>query len=374
MLVLPTALVQWIPRVPKLRSLQVWDGRALNDKRISALIRQHCPKFDALAFYTWTENGVLVDLKSDQTLAVFFSGLPEHTLTSFTIYSRTGFGPESCLALNSHGRSLKTLDLQLDENVLPHFGYLKGCTALEVLRLTDISTGIDLESTQHDVFLEMIAWLVECKNLHTVGLHNFTSGAALITPLLIDEGIHLQILDVSNYATKDQTDFHKALRHQPNLQSLILETEPIGDRDGLDLLAESLCQLKQLRLLRLIGGISAMFNYDHISSISENLELLEDLYVAGLGLGNGSLERIASLKNLKSLVLAGITNFTLEGLLDFIAKLGPGNRGLVLSIDNAEPDTALSESEQAYVKQTLAEQIDGRLEYTLFRGMSSIHE
>lgn len=83
----------------------------------------------------------------DQKLAGVFSGLPEHTLTSFTAYSRIDFGAESSLALNCHGKSLVNLELQLTNDAIPHIGYLKGCTALESLKLTDIYKTIDLEKT-----------------------------------------------------------------------------------------------------------------------------------------------------------------------------------------------------------------------------------
>ena len=46
-------LVRWIPNLPKLRFLQLWDGKALSDERISNLLRVHCPKLEALALYMW---------------------------------------------------------------------------------------------------------------------------------------------------------------------------------------------------------------------------------------------------------------------------------------------------------------------------------
>jgi hypothetical protein len=335
----------------------------LSDERISSLIREHCAKFDALAFYSWA------GLECDEKLGKFFSGLPDQSLRSFTTFSLSGFGAISCLALNNHGKSLKNLDLQLGSDVLPKLDLLKGCTALETLSLRDTTKTIDLESTQHDVFLGMIAWLLECRNLHTLSLNGFSSGGALCIPLLLDQNIHLQQLEVVNYAVKDQNDFHKALTHQPTLQRLILESEMIDFRDGLDILTHSLCQLPELQTLRLIT-LSANISETHIAAIAEKLSLLEDLYIGGIQLGDPSLESIAHLKNLRSLAFSGITIFSLEGLVDFIAALGPGNRGMVLAIDSADPERALSESEQTYIRQTFAEQVDGRLEYTLFRGES----
>jgi hypothetical protein len=344
-----------------LRSLEVFDGDAIRDEHISTLIQKHCPKFEAFAFYSW------VNPECDEKLAKFFSGLPEHSLRSFTTFSLSGFGGTSCLALNHHSQSLKALDLQLGSDVLSKLDLLKGCTALEILNLRDTAKIVDLESTQHDVFLGMIAWLLECRNLHSLSLDGFSSGAAICVPVCLDQNIHLKQLELGNYSTKDQDDFHQALAHQTSLERLILNSEALEFRDSLDIITHSVCQLKQLRSLRLIT-VAANFDDKRISAISENLDHLEDLFIGGLSLSDISLESVALLKNLRSVAFSGTTIFTLEGLLDFIARLGPGNRGMVLAIDNADPERGLSESEQAYVRQTLAEQVDGRLEYTLLRG------
>jgi hypothetical protein len=303
----------------------------------------------------------------DSKLANVFSGLPENTLTSFTAYSRTDFGAESSLALNCHRQSLTNLELQLTDDAIPHIGLLKGCTALHSLKLTDIFKNIDLEKSQHDVFIEVISWLTESRNLRSLALHGFVSGAAIATPVLMEQGIKLEHLDIDDYAQKDQKTFHQALVHQPTIQRLALESEPIEFRDDLDILIDALGELKQLRALRLMG-VSAMFNDTHIKILSERLELLEDLYVGGLQLTDASLESVILLNNLRSICFSGITTFTMEGLLHFISGLGPGNHGLVLSIDNADPDLGLSEDEQAYVRSQLFEHLDGRLEYTLLRG------
>jgi hypothetical protein len=246
-------------------------------------------------------------------------------------------------------------------------GFLKGCIALQSLKLTDVYKTIDLEQSQHDVFLEVVSWLTQLRDLTSLALYGFISGAAIATPLLLEESIHLEILEVDNYASKDQKTFHQALVHQPTIQHLILESEQIEFRDDLDTLVHALSQLKQLRALKMYG-IAAMFSDNHIGVLAERLELLEDLYVGGLQLTDASLESVVHLVNLRSVAFSGITTFTMEGLLHFISKLGPGNQGMVLAIDNADPDVGLSEEEQAYVRAQLYEHSDGRFEYTFFRG------
>ncbi|KAF2814870.1 uncharacterized protein BDZ99DRAFT_186196 [Mytilinidion resinicola] len=47
------ALVRWVPRLPRLHSLELWDGKALEDEILHASIRANCPHFDALSIYHW---------------------------------------------------------------------------------------------------------------------------------------------------------------------------------------------------------------------------------------------------------------------------------------------------------------------------------
>ncbi|KIV99758.1 uncharacterized protein PV09_08564 [Verruconis gallopava] len=329
-----SALVRWIPKLQNLQFLKLWDGRALSDDRTPYLLHRHCSKLEALAFYT----------------------------------CRIDLGAESLLALNCHGKSLSNLELQLNNDAIPYMGYLKGCTSLESLKLTDIDKTIDLEKTQNDVFLEVVSWLTKSHRLNSLVLNGFRSGAALATPVLLEESIRLEYLEVDNYAQADQNQLHQALENQPSIQRLTLDSEPVEFRDDLDLLIYSLCQLKELRALKLIG-VSAMFNDNHISALCEQLELLEDFYVGGLQLTDASLDSIVHLRNLRSIAFSGITTFTMGGLLNFVSRLGPGNRGLVLAIDNADPELGLSEEEQMYVRSQLLGQVDGRLEYTSLRGI-----
>lgn len=319
----------------------------------------------------WITNSPLIDSRAspdcDQKLAALFSGLPEQSLTSFITYNRIDFGIQSSLAINNHGKSLKHLELQLTDDAIPHIGLLRGCTAIESLKLTDLLSTIILEREQHDVFLEVIAWLTESRKLKSLGLHGFWSGAAIATPVLLEEHIHLEHLEIENYMQKDQKTFHQALMHQPDIQRLTLESEQLESRDDIEVLLLSLCKLKQLRALKLIG-VSGMFSDSHVAALSEQLELLEDFYVGGLQLTDTTLDSIIHLRNLRSMAFSGITSFTMEGLLNFIGKLGPGNQGLVLAIDMADPEFGLSDDEQAYVRGQLLEQVDGRLEYTLLRG------
>lgn len=361
------ALVRWTPRLPRLQTLEIYDGFPLEDELVHASIREHCPKFDTLMIYTWrseTEN-------SDFKFAKFLGALPPNSLKQLNTISDIRAAAETFLSMNQHGQSLEDLRICISTTSAPFLGLLEGCTALKHLRIEDYHGQINLEATQNDVYLEVVAWLKKCENLQQMVFPNFQSGAAIATPVMLEHKIKLTHLELDNYILKDQRTFHQALVHQ---QSSLKYLSLSGDtdemfRDDLDILVDSLKQLHQLRELKLI--LPEILKDEHLISILHNMTLLEDLYVSGLELNDVLLDSVAALANLRSVTLSGISKFTVDGLLDFVSKLGPGNAGIRVSIDMADPDTMLSEDSVTMIRECLIEKIGGTLEYMALRGMDS---
>ncbi len=282
-------------------------------------------------------------------------------------------GPETFLALNHHRQSLEDLRICVSNEALPHLSLLQGCTSLKILRIEDTLGSIDLDATQHDVFLEMIAWLRKCVDLQRLSFSNLQSGAAIITPVLLEHNIKLTHLEIDTYSLKEHKTFHQALVHQQSsLKYLSLKGETDGMfRDDLDILVDSLKQLHQLKDLKL--DLPEVLRDEHVITIIQNLVLLEDLYVSGLELNDVVLGSLACLPNLRNVTLSGITKFTLDGLLDFVSQLGPGNQGIRVAIDMADPDTLLPEENVTIVRDCLTEKIGGAFEYMALRGMIRNH-
>ena len=356
----PSSLRRWIPRLPRLQSLELYDGTGL-DAEIAELLRAYCPKFNACSIFQ-------SDISKDEGLSAFFSGLKEQSLKSFITFSMNGFGLQCCLAISRHSSALTELRLNMLPAVIPHLGLLKGLTALETLALSDDRKTVDLEAEQNDVFLELIEWLKSCKNLRTLRLGLYNCGAAVATPVLVQDDIRLRHLEVLDYATRDHRSFHLSLSNQRQLEHLILDSDVIESFDEIQALLASLCQLRQLRVLRLIG-VSSLFGEDDIKVLSDNLQMLEEFYTAGLFLDDTALESVSQLRNLKVMTFLGTTRFTFQGLFEFAKLLRePGHQNFLLAVDNADPDASLSEEEQAYMRAAFAEQCGGKLEYTLVRG------
>ena len=130
--------------------------------------------------------------QADHSLPKFLNGIRANTLEFFEIISHSNVGPESFLALNCHQDSLLELRLSsLRTASVVALSMLKGCTSLKLLHLEVLYGTIDLESVQNDAFLEIIAWLRDCKRLQDISLKGF-SGPAILTPLLLENHIRLQ--------------------------------------------------------------------------------------------------------------------------------------------------------------------------------------
>jgi hypothetical protein len=329
---------------------------------VHASIYEHCPHFNSLMIYTWISEN------NDHRFAKFLGALRPNSLRQLHTISDIRAGAETFLALNQHGESLEDLRLCISNDSAPFLGLLGGCTSLKYLRIEDYVGQVDLEATQNDVFLDVIAWLRKCTNLQHLVFPRLQSGAAIATPVLLEHDIRLTHLEMDNYVLKDHKAFHQALVHQQSslkYLSLIGETDGMF-RDDLETLVDSLKQLHELRELKLL--LPEILKDDYLIAIISSLKRLEDLYVSGLELNDVVLDSVASLPNLRSVTLSGISKFTLNSLLDFVSGLGPGNSGIRVTIDMADPDTLLPEESVNVVRDCLVEKTGGILEYMALRG------
>lgn len=216
------ALLTWTRRLSNLRSLTLWDGSVLSESA-GAAIAGSCLHFDDLTFF----NCFAPD--SDHGLASFFGALTGNTLRSFAALSASAVGPETLLSLSHHAKSLKKLKLDgLRQEAIKTLSFLQECTALDTLELVDSDGLINLEATENDIFLEVIAWLSRCESLRELSFKNMVSGPAILTQVCLNNNVRLRELQVEGYTLLSNQDFHKALTHQTSLESLTLVADPEG--------------------------------------------------------------------------------------------------------------------------------------------------
>ncbi|KAL1301806.1 hypothetical protein AAFC00_005998 [Neodothiora populina] len=364
--ILSEALIRWTPQLGRLQSLELWDGKTLGDETLRNLLHAHCPHLRRISIYQWRED------ESDHKLAEFISNMPRNTLSEFENHAECGIGPETCLAFNTHGSSLKALNLALPEKGISSLGLLQGCTSVETLKLTDLFSPHDLKATENEVLLDMISWLKNCEKLRELSLTGFSSAPDILTEVLNMDEIQLEDLQInarddSMYILKDHTAFHLAIGRQKKLRSLLLKCDPEPlIPDARDALVGQICQLHDLKYLKLTRT-SDWFQDQHIQALAKSLSVLEELLVAGWALSDASLQALSNLSSLKSITFNGPSNFSADGLIDFINRLGPGNQGLAVSIDMANTDTRLTNEEQYAVRDALMNKVQGRFEYQLTR-------
>ncbi|KAK6428790.1 hypothetical protein LTR95_015066 [Oleoguttula sp. CCFEE 5521] len=364
---LSTALTTWAPRLTYLRRLDLWDGRALADDRIRNLLHVHCPHLDSLRMYHWSGSD------ADQHLAAFISGMQPNKLMEFENLSHCNIGIETCLALNTHGASLRTLKLALAADGVLALGNLQGCTSLEILSIDSLGPTPDLKAAQNDIYLDITAWLKTCTYLENIFFANLPSAPDLLIAVLLNEEVKLRSLAIKSgegfaYLAKDHRTFHDSLTNQQTLEALLLSADAEGAGfDDLQALNDTLCSLKNLRTLHLYR-ISDYYNDTYLNALARNLLALEELYIGGLSYTDDVWTSISGLNNMRSLTFEGFSAFSVDGIIEYISSLNDSNRGLVLSIDRAETETAISEEGQELIRQALAAKIPGsRFQYALAR-------
>ena len=320
-----------------------------------------------------SEGGVLtvysIDHHADKKFATFLNNIRPQSLESFKLFSFSNIGAESFLALNCHCATLRELEIEnISADAMPSLSMLQGCTSLTSLLLTEATGNTNLESTQKEVFLEVIAWLRNCKNLRNITLRKLANAAGILTPVLLEHDIHLHKIDVEGYVMKDSRAFHQALAHQQTLRYVLLKGEPEKIvRDDVDVLVDSLSKLKMVTNLRL-RDIGDYFRDEHICLLARNLPHLEEWATSGYGISDAIWADISSLKSLRRLDLSAMTRFSTDGILDYISRLGPGNKGLNLAVMMQEVEYPLSDEEISIIKERIAAEVDGRFDLQLIRG------
>ena len=349
------ALLRWVPRLENLQQLRFWDGASLADA--GTIIHTHCPHFTLLKFYRWLGDS------TDSSFAAFLIDLRPNSLRSIEIFSGSDSGSKVVLALNHHAQSLVELKLGLVKpDVFASLPKLSSPSALAILHLSCLRGASPIPA---EAWSQISTWLRSCVSLKDVSLQGFSYSHHILTPFLLDPKVQLSKLEIE-YSSISAKAFHSALAHQAaSLTSLALRSE--GEDCEADALVDALSHLSHLVDLRLFG-VSDYFQDHHIITLATSMPLLEELAVNGWGISDAVWPAFGGLKSMRRLDLNAYSTFTLEGILSYIEMLGKGNWGLSLAIMMADPSHALHEDEQVIAKEVLAQQVEGRFDYTLARG------
>ncbi|QIW95690.1 hypothetical protein AMS68_001208 [Peltaster fructicola] len=359
-------LQRWLPKLQNLRRLDVGDGRVLADESLRSLIHKHCLNFSELRIFSFADDA------ADTHLAALIGGLPENTIVLFENISDCKINTLTCSALNKHGKSLRTLSLALMDDGLLALAKLSDCTRLTTFAIDWLRQTPGLYTSKKDACEEIAEWLKGCNTLSDVTLKNISFAPELLSPLLRGSQASLTSLTLTAtesalYDIRSQSEFHNLLGQQRELNELILaaNADDASFEDRAVMLT-ALCNLKSLRKLR-VTRLADDFVGADLQELTDHLTNLEDLYIGGIGYTDDNLQSLGKLPRLRNLVVAGLSRFTADGLLDFVLNLGDGNHGLSLQIDLADFDYAIRDEQQVLISETLAARVAGVFRYALSR-------
>ncbi|KAL3488731.1 hypothetical protein BJX62DRAFT_171904 [Aspergillus germanicus] len=359
-----TTLDDWIEGLPQLQSLSVWTGSALS-QQVGKKIRDHCPEFKQLRIYIW--QSLRPGGPPDNTEAEaeeLFNTLRPSSLEHFEILSFSRLGPRSIKALGTQKDSLVELKLtSLEVDTIRELSSLGAFSALEVLSLCD-SVRTEWNNEFYETVNKVTEWMCSCKKLKRLELRNFMKDDDLLTSILREQDIRLTTLSFAGYLLVSSGDFLASLGYQQSLEYLYLRGEGSEFPLDNDNLVRAVGELTNLRELEL-KDVSDWFTMDHVMSLTPFLPKLERLWISGEAFNDSVWDAFSCLPKLKSLVIYAMSNFTADGVIDFITRLGPENRGFSLSILNAISGVNFPDETQAMIREILAEKLQGSFDFGL---------
>ncbi|KAH1977713.1 hypothetical protein KXW18_003127 [Aspergillus fumigatus] len=232
---------------------------------------------------------------------------------------------------------------------------------LEVLVLTD-----SIPAPRNEDFYSTVSrvadWIGTCKALQHLELRRFVDDTYLLARILVAEDFKLLSLSLTGYTMVGSRHFHRALGSQDSLLRLSLRGEGSEIPEDNELLVQACCQLHNLHELEL-KDISDYFTPDHLMSLTPHLPHLEKLWIGGDLFNDDVWNAFLCLPKLRSLAIHALSEFTAQGILDFIAQLGPGNTGMSLMILNSI--TSLTEEAQSLIRDILKHNLDGTFDFGL---------
>ena len=358
-------VVDWLPRLPRLRALWCWDG-GRTAAGLGPSIARHCPRFASLAMYTWTAE-------ADVGLGGFLQALPPNTLRTLRFFSASALREQAVTALATQAQSLESIDvgqLQDGKALLTALPTLGACERLTTLRV-DCQPPVRLNDADDN----LAQWLASCRSLRDLTLKHVTDAPAILAEYLRSGDVRLTRLEVqwADYDSPTQlTRFVFALTSlDTSLRILQLTTEP--ERIDTADLVQALCTLERLTELRLVET-SDYFVTEEILQLCRTLPNLEELFISGWEVDDRVWREphgFANLRALRRLDFHAFAAPTAAALTSYVKTLeAPGNAGMLLNVSMANPQRPLSEASQGSVGRLIEQRVGGRFEYALGRGTS----
>lgn len=240
---------------------------------------------------------------------------------------------------------------------------------LEVLSLTDSAPATWDESFYTNLGL-VADWIRSCTKLKRLEVRKFMHDAELLSQVMMSDDIHLTSLSFAGFKLTRSGGFLPALGSHTSLQTLYLRGEGSEDPRDNNLLVDAVGVLGNLGELEL-KDVSDWFTMEQVEAVTSFLPHLERLWISGEAFNDSIWPAFACLTKLKSLAIYALSNFTANGVVDFISQLGPNNKGLSLSILNATSGVNFPDEALGMIREMLAANLDGTFDFGLAQGSMS---
>lgn len=110
-----------------------------------------------------------------------------------------------------------------------------------------------------------------------------------------------------------------------------------------------------------LGAMSESMFDDHIMQLAGSLPKLQVWSTYACVLTDDIWDDVASLRSLRRLNLRALTGFTVDGILEFIEKLGAGNKGLV--IYEMHMAKKHSRKDRDLIQDMMAKKVQGKFKF-----------
>jgi hypothetical protein len=375
------ALPRWLSRLSLLTSLTLREGNVLGPATAEA-IRTHCPAFRELRCHWCMGEGV------DKTMAGFLTALPANAMETFTILSMNQLGAEALKALGHHAGSLRSLGLaSMRDSTWEHFGALGRCVSLESLSMEGlvVQPVVNWEAEHKQSFLDVIAWLKECRQLRELEMIHVPSTTQLLAPVFQSPSVQLRTLRLQLQDAGTDNAFWDSLGHQTTLKSLGVrwkeENNVVLTPSQQTSFVDSVCACCDLVYLDITN---TPLTLDDLGKMRDALPQLQDLTFDADWLTDPVLLVLARMGNLRAVNINATSSFTSQGIMEFVVALDEASSrkasglsshaGFLLNIMNQNGADKLSEQEERMLQWELESRLGGKLDIGYERDPDEPHE
>ena len=288
-------------------------------------------------------------------------------------------GAQSLAGLNTHAKTLKNIQLYVQQDSLSALDTLQDCIALTHVSLEAPHSimNLDWEITYPGVFEAVVGWLQKCTAMLYLDINCLPSAPSLLANVLKVPEIRLVSLTVIMLHRTDT--FADGLACQNLLQTLALATfeESVdADEPGHIHLMNAVAECTQLRRLWLK---SELLSTADVHSLTGTAQLLEEFRFNGDMLGDDNLMTLARFRYLKDVNILGTSFFTHDALHSFIRGLAShpnasvAHAGMSLFITQ-HGEGKFSKAEETELEQEMWEKFRGRIDIGYVADPDEDHE